>query len=42
MQNDIILQTHELKKYFGNVRAVDGVSLSVSHGQVYGFLGPNG
>lgn len=42
MQNDIILQTHELKKYFGDVRAVDGVSLSVSHGQVYGFLGPNG
>ncbi|MFC2042924.1 ABC transporter ATP-binding protein [Chloroflexota bacterium] len=24
------------------VRAVDGVSLSVSRGQVYGFLGPNG
>ena len=42
MQNDIILQTHQLKKYFGPVRAVDGISLSVSRGQVYGFLGPNG
>ncbi|MEJ2353936.1 MAG: ATP-binding cassette domain-containing protein, partial [Anaerolineales bacterium] len=42
MQNDIILQTHQLKKHFGPVRAVDGISLSVSRGQVYGFLGPNG
>jgi ABC-type multidrug transport system ATPase subunit len=42
MQNKTVLQTHELKKFFGNVRAVDGVSLTVSQGQVYGFLGPNG
>jgi len=42
MRNDVILQTFELKKAFGTVRAVDGVSLSVSRGQVYGFLGPNG
>jgi ABC-type multidrug transport system ATPase subunit len=42
MKNDVILQTHELKKAFGTVRAVDGISLSVARGQVYGFLGPNG
>ena len=42
MHNEIILQTHDLKKYFGKVRAVDGVSLSVKKGQIYGFLGPNG
>ena len=42
MHNEIILQTHDLKKYFGMVRAVDGVSLSVKKGQIYGFLGPNG
>ncbi len=42
MQNEIILQTNDLKKYFGSIRAVNGVSLSVSRGQVYGFLGPNG
>jgi ABC-type multidrug transport system ATPase subunit len=42
MQNDIVLQTHELKKSFRKVHAVDGVSLTVSRGQVYGFLGPNG
>lgn len=42
METDIILHTHKLKKYFGQVQAVDGVSISVSRGQVYGFLGPNG
>lgn len=42
MHKDIVLQTQDLKKYFGSVRAVDGVSLSVDRGQVYGFLGPNG
>jgi ABC-type multidrug transport system ATPase subunit len=42
MQNDIILQTQGLKKHFGKVHAVDGVTISVSRGLVYGFLGPNG
>ena len=42
MKNDNVLQVHELKKHFGTVRAVDGVSFSVKRGQVYGFLGPNG
>lgn len=39
---NIVLQTVDLKKYFGSVHAVDGVSLSVQHGEVFGFLGPNG
>ena len=31
-----------LRKTFGSFTAVDGVSLTVPHGSVYGFLGPNG
>jgi ABC-2 type transport system ATP-binding protein len=31
-----------LKKYFGKVHAVDGVSFSVEKGETFGFLGPNG
>ncbi len=31
-----------LQKHFGPVRAVDGVSLDVHPGEVFGFLGPNG
>lgn len=42
MQKDIVLKTHGLKKTFGEVHAVDGISLTVARGQVYGFLGPNG
>jgi ABC-2 type transport system ATP-binding protein len=29
-------------KTFGDVRALDGVSLSVRRGEIYGLLGPNG
>lgn len=42
MNDNIILQIDQLVKHFGKVRAVDGVSLTVRRGQVYGFLGPNG
>jgi ABC-2 type transport system ATP-binding protein len=31
-----------LVKEFGELRAVDGVDLAISKGEVYGFLGPNG
>jgi lantibiotic transport system ATP-binding protein len=37
-----ILETHELSHSFGNDRVVDGVSLRVEEGSIYGFLGPNG
>ena len=36
------LQLESLSKHYGRVRAVEGVSLTVEAGQVYGFLGPNG
>ena len=31
-----------LKKYYGDVRAVDGLDLEVSAGECFGLLGPNG
>ena len=31
-----------LVKTFGNVRALDGLDLTVERGEVHGFLGPNG
>jgi len=33
---------HELKKSFGSVRAVDGLTFAVNSGEIYGLLGPNG
>ncbi|MFC7075930.1 ABC transporter ATP-binding protein [Haloarcula halophila] len=37
-----LLQLHDLTKQFDDVTAVDGLTLSVDDGEVYGFLGPNG
>jgi ABC-2 type transport system ATP-binding protein len=36
------IQLHDLRKSFGAVRAVDGVSLMISPGQTVALLGPNG
>ena len=37
-----IIETEHLTKYYGKTPAVDGLSLSVPEGSVYGFIGPNG
>lgn len=37
-----LIKTHGLIKRFGDITAVNGISLSVPRGEVLGFLGPNG
>ena len=39
---DAVVQATELHKHFGPIHAVDGLSLSVREGEIYGLLGPNG
>lgn len=36
------IEIRELVKSFGAARALDGLDLTVAHGEVHGFLGPNG
>ncbi len=36
------IETRQLVRQYGNLRAVDGVDLAVRKGEIYGFLGPNG
>jgi branched-chain amino acid transport system ATP-binding protein len=36
------LEVHGLTKDFGGLRAVDGVSFSLSRGEILGLIGPNG
>ena len=37
-----MIRVQELRKYFGQKKAVNGVSFTVEKGEVLGFLGPNG
>ncbi|RNJ77830.1 MAG: ATP-binding cassette domain-containing protein [Nitrosopumilus sp. H8] len=36
------IETRSLTKSFGNMTAVDDVSMTVQEGEIFGFLGPNG
>lgn len=37
-----VIETRDLTKTYGSVRALDGLTLSIPRGGVYGVLGPNG
>jgi ABC-type branched-subunit amino acid transport system ATPase component len=37
-----VLELKSLSRYFGGVRAVDGLDLRVAAGQIFGLIGPNG
>lgn len=37
-----VIQTERVSKHYKGVRAVDGVSLEVAKGEIYGFIGLNG
>ena len=37
-----IIETKELSKIYGDVRAVDRLNLTVDEGEIFGLLGPNG
>ena len=36
------VEVSSLKKHYGNIKAVDGISFTVNPGEVFGLLGPNG
>jgi len=38
----VAVQTRELRKVFGSLVAVQGFTLSIARGEVFGLLGPNG
>ncbi|MGZ8563539.1 MAG: ABC transporter ATP-binding protein, partial [Candidatus Limnocylindria bacterium] len=37
-----IVVVHDLRKRYGTLQAVDGVSFDITEGEVFGILGPNG
>lgn len=42
MNNSFAIDVKDLHKNFGAIKAVNGVSLQVKEGEIFGFLGPNG
>lgn len=38
----IVLKTENLKKYYGEVRALDGVSIQIDEGELLAVIGPSG
>ena len=42
MNNEHIVSVNDLRKTYGKIKAVDGVSFNVKWGEVFGVLGPNG
>ena len=39
---ELCVHVSDLRKSYGQVHAVDGISFDVEYGKVFGFLGPNG
>jgi ABC-2 type transport system ATP-binding protein len=42
MTNGFAVEVHDVHKRFGSVQALQGLSLNVRRGEIYGLLGPNG
>lgn len=42
VRGDILLEAKDVKKHFGGVHAIDGVSITFKAGEVHGIIGPNG
>ncbi len=42
MTGNIAVRAEGLKKYYKNIKAVDGVDFSIKEGEIFSLLGPNG
>lgn len=42
MECTAVVEVSDLRKNYGDIKALDGISFSVSPGEIFGLLGPNG
>ena len=41
-REEVVLETQDLRKHFGGVRAVNGLDLTIPYGDLRAIIGPNG
>ena len=37
-----VIEIKDLSKFYGNIKGIENLSLTVKKGEIFGFLGPNG
>lgn len=37
-----VIETHQLSKFYGKVRGIENLELTIREGEIFGFIGPNG
>jgi ABC-2 type transport system ATP-binding protein len=42
MKSSLVIVAQNVRKYFGEIKAVDDISFDVKAGEIFAFLGPNG
>ena len=42
MNNSLVIEVKDIKKGFGEIKAVDGISINIAKGKIIALLGPNG
>lgn len=42
MGNDFVVEVKDLKKTYGDIIAIGGISFNIKKGEIFGLLGPNG
>ena len=42
MQTQDVISVKKIRKYYDSVKAIDGISLQVQAGEIFGMVGPNG
>ena len=38
----VVLKINNLTKYYGKVKGIENLSLSLNEGEIFGLIGPNG
>ena len=41
-EKNVIIETKNLTKYYGDSRGIENLTLKINQGEVFGLLGPNG